>query len=277
MALNLSSAAASPGFLSGWYCLASLRYARFISASEASFETSSVRYGSSGTGVLRGALSFNLMRRCSHRCANHQCLAGDAMGVGWAVFRNYAGHAQEILGDVTDYPRFFLMPPSAMVEASTEGANVVTLLEPDEHIDHEVEMVFRIGDDLSPIQMCVGIDTTNRTRQTMAKKEGWPWLEGKGFRGSGVLGTWSDWDGRDVEICLSINGETRQRASTKLMVHPIDSLMSHLTNWYDLEPGDLVWTGTPKGVGQMKPGDIIDAWMKNSEGETISVLNAVCE
>tara|TARA_B110000263_G_scaffold63495_1_gene54719 strand:+ start:15481 stop:16080 length:600 start_codon:yes stop_codon:yes gene_type:complete len=199
------------------------------------------------------------------------------MGVGWAVFRNYAGHAQEILGDVTDYPRFFLMPPSAMIEASNEGANVVTLLEPDEHIDHEVEMVFRLGDDLSPIQMCVGIDTTNRTRQTMAKKEGWPWLEGKGFRGSGVLGTWSDWDGRDVEICLSVNGKMRQRASTKLMVHPVESLMSHLTNWYDLDPGDLVWTGTPKGVDQMKPGDIIDAWMKNSEGETISVLNAVCE
>ena len=65
------------------------------------------------------------------------------MGVGWAVFRNYAGHAKEILGDVTDYPRFFLMPPSAMVEATEAGENVVTLLEPDEHIDHEVEMVFK--------------------------------------------------------------------------------------------------------------------------------------
>ena len=65
------------------------------------------------------------------------------MGVGWAVFRNYSGHAKEILGEVTDYPRFFLMPPSAMVEASKDGSNIVTLLEPDEHIDHEVEMVIR--------------------------------------------------------------------------------------------------------------------------------------
>lgn len=199
------------------------------------------------------------------------------MGVGWAVFRNYAGHAKEILGDVTDYPRFFLMPPSAMVEATEAGENVVTLLRPDEHIDHEVEMVFRLGEDLTPAQMCVGIDTTNRTRQTMAKREGWPWLEGKGFRGSGVLGTWTDWDERPMKIGLSLNGETRQLASTETMVHSVESLLEHLNNWYDLEPGDLVWTGTPKGVGPMSPGDSVNAWMDNSEGERISVLNAVCE
>ena len=199
------------------------------------------------------------------------------MGVGWAVFRNYAGHAKEILGDVTDYPRFFLIPPSAMVEATEDGENVVTLLEPDEHIDHEVEMVFKLGEDLTPAQMCVGVDTTNRTRQTMAKKEGWPWLEGKGFRGSGVLGTWTDWDGRPMEIGLSLNGETRQLASTETMVHSVESLLEHLKNWYDLEPGDLVWTGTPKGVGPMSPGDSVNAWMDNSEGDRISVLNAVCE
>lgn len=199
------------------------------------------------------------------------------MGVGWAVFRNYAGHAKEILGDVTDYPRFFLMPPSAMVEATEAGENVVTLLRPDEHIDYEVEMVLRLGEDLIPAQMCVGIDTTNRTRQTMAKREGWPWLEGKGFRGSGVLGTWTDWDERPMEIGLSLNGETRQLASTETMVHSVESLLEHLNNWYDLEPGDLVWTGTPKGVGPMSPGDSVNAWMDNSEGERISVLNAVCQ
>ena len=199
------------------------------------------------------------------------------MGVGWAVFRNYAGHAKEILGDVTDYPRFFLMPPSAMVEATEDGENVVTLLVPDEHIDHEVEMVFKLGEDLTPAQMCVGVDTTNRTRQTMAKKEGWPWLEGKGFRGSGVLGTWTEWDERPVEIGLSLNGETRQLASTETMVHSVESLLDHLNNWYDLEPGDVVWTGTPKGVGPMSPGDSVNAWMDNSKGERISVLNAVCQ
>jgi len=199
------------------------------------------------------------------------------MGVGWAVFRNYVGHAKEIYGDVTDYPRFFLMPPSAMMEADQDGSNVVTLLAPEEHIDHEVEMVIRLGEDLQPAQMCVGVDTTNRTRQTHAKEKGWPWLEGKGFRGAGVLGTWTDWDDSPLEIGLSLNGEIKQEASTELMVHSVESILGHLRNWYELTPGDLVWTGTPKGVGPMRTGDLIDAWMKNSNGEVVSNLKAVCK
>ena len=102
-------------------------------------------------------------------------------------------------------------------------------------------------------------------------------MEGKGFRGSGVLGTWTDWDERPVEIGLSVNGETKQLASTELMVHSVESLMDHLLQWYDLEPGDLVWTGTPKGVGPMNPGDKIEAWMKNLDGEKTSVLSAICK
>ena len=198
------------------------------------------------------------------------------MTVGWAVFRNYVGHAKEIKGDVTDYPRFFLMPSTSHVESDIEGRNVISLLA-DEHIDYEVEMVVRLGDDLEPVEMCVGCDTTNRTRQTLAKEKGWPWLEGKGFRGSGVLGTWTAWDPETMEIGLSKNGEIKQKATTDLMVHSLDSIMGHLRNWYGLSPGDLVWTGTPEGVGPMSEGDIIEAWMKNSNGEVISKLTAECK
>ena len=197
------------------------------------------------------------------------------MAVGWAVFRNYVEHAKEIKGDVTDYPRFFLMPHTAHVE-SDDGGNNVIALGADEHIDHEVEMVIKLGENLEPVEMCVGCDTTNRTRQTLAKEKGWPWLEGKGFEGSGALGTWSPWDPRPMEICLSVNGEVRQLASTELMVHSFESIMSHLEEWYGLSPGDLVWTGTPKGVGPMKEGDLIEAWMKNSDGVKISSLNGKC-
>ena len=195
--------------------------------------------------------------------------------MGWAVFRNYVGHAKEIKGDVTDYPRFFLMPPPSHVESDNYGNNSISLLV-DEHIDYEVEMVVRLGDNLEPVEMCIGCDTTNRTRQTLAKEKGWPWLEGKSFRGSGVLGTWAPWDPRIMEIGLSLNGETKQLATTDLMVHSFDSIMEHLTNWYGLCPGDLIWTGTPEGVGAMKVGDKVDAWMKNPDGEKISVLSAEC-
>ena len=198
------------------------------------------------------------------------------MAVGWAVFRNYVGHAKEIYGNITEYPLFFLMPPSALVEADEEGKNVVALSSATEHIDHEVELVIKLGDDLQPIEMCVGCDTTNRTRQTRAKKEGWPWLEGKGFTGSGVLGTWTKWDEKVKEISLSVNGKLRQSAKTNLMVHDIESLLFHLNRWYDLSPGDYIWTGTPKGVGPLKIGDRVIATMKNSEGVLISELNALC-
>jgi len=195
--------------------------------------------------------------------------------VGWAVFRNYVGHAKEIKGDVTDYPRFFLMPSTSHVESDELGNNNISLLV-DEHIDYEVEMVVRLGDNLEPVEMCIGCDTTNRTRQTLAKEKGWPWLEGKSFRGSGVLGTWAPWDPRIMEIGLSLNGETKQLATTDLMVHSFESIIEHLTDWYGLCPGDLIWTGTPEGVGPMKVGDRVDAWMRNPDGKKISVLSAEC-
>lgn len=197
------------------------------------------------------------------------------MAVGWAVFRNYVGHAKEIKGDVTDYPRFFLMPSTSHVESDELGNNSISLLV-DEHIDYEVEMVVRLGDNLEPVEMCIGCDTTNRTRQTLAKEKGWPWLEGKSFRGSGVLGTWAPWDPRIMEIGLSLNGETKQLATTDLMVHSFESIIEHLTDWYGLCPGDLIWTGTPEGVGAMKVGDRVDAWMRNPDGKKISVLSAEC-
>ena len=198
------------------------------------------------------------------------------MAVGWAVFRNYVGHAKEIYGDIPAYPRFFLMPPTALVEADEHGNNVVALSSAEDHIDHEVELVIRLGEDLEPVEMCVGNDTTNRPRQTLARKKGWPWLEGKGFAGSGVLGSWTAWDSRPVEICLSVNGEVRQQASTELMVHSVETILGHLHDWYEHSPGDLVWTGTPEGVGPMHEGDLVECWMRNSEGKKVSVLNAKC-
>ena len=85
-------------------------------------------------------------------------------------------------------------------------------------IDYEVELVIRLGDDLRPVSMCIGCDTTNRTRQSLAKEKSWPWLESKSFIGSAVLGTWTVWDPRPKMLMLSVNGELRQSESTELMV-----------------------------------------------------------
>ena len=147
------------------------------------------------------------------------------MPVGWACFRNYVAHAEEIGGEITDYPRFFIMPESSHVFSDVNGKNVIKLMNDKDYIDHEVELVIRLGENLLPESMCVGCDTTNRTHQGLAKENGWPWTEGKSFRGSAVLGTWTDWNEDIKEISLSVNDELRQNAKTSLMVHDIKSCL----------------------------------------------------
>ena len=198
------------------------------------------------------------------------------MSVGWACFRNYVAHAEEIGGETTDYPRFFIMPESSHVFSDNIGNNVIKLMNDNDHIDHEVELVIKLGQNLLPESMCVGCDTTNRTHQGLAKQKGWPWTEGKSFKGSAVLGTWTAWDEKVKEISLSVNDELRQCAKTSLMVHDIESLLYHLKRWYDLSPGDYIWTGTPKGVGPLKKGDRVNASLKNNEGIIVSKLDAIC-
>jgi len=198
------------------------------------------------------------------------------MSVGWACFRNYVAHAEEIGGEITDYPRFFIMPESSHVFSDVNGKNVIKLMNDNDHIDHEVELVIRLGENLLPESMCVGCDTTNRTHQGLAKENGWPWTEGKSFRGSAVLGTWTDWNEDIKEISLSVNDELRQNAKTSLMVHDIKSLLFHLNRWYDLSPGDYIWTGTPKGVGPLKIGDRVYATMSDVDGMIVSKLDAIC-
>ena len=198
------------------------------------------------------------------------------MSVGWACFRNYVAHAEEIGGETTDYPRFFIMPESSHVFSDNIGNNVIKLMNDNDHIDHEVELVIKLGQNLLPESMCVGCDTTNRTHQGLAKQKGWPWTEGKSFKCSAVLGTWTAWDEKVKEISLSVNDELRQCAKTSLMVHDIESLLYHLKRWYDLSPGDYIWTGTPKGVGPLKRGDRVNASLKNNEGIIVSKLNAIC-
>ena len=198
------------------------------------------------------------------------------MSVGWACFRNYVAHAEEIGGETTDYPRFFIMPESSHVFSDNIGNNVIKLMNDNDHIDHEVELVIKLGQNLLPESMCVGCDTTNRTHQGLAKEKGWPWTEGKSFKGSAVLGTWTTWDENVKEISLSVNDELRQCAKTSLMVHDVESLLFHLKRWYDLSPGDYIWTGTPKGVGPLKKGDRVNASLKNNEGIIVSKLDAIC-
>ena len=188
------------------------------------------------------------------------------------MFRNYAAHAVEIGGDVTRVPRFFLKPVSSLLDAS-DGA-VIRLPDQDDLVQHEVEMVVRLGATLEPEAVCAGIDVTNRTRQTRAKRKGWPWLEGKGFPDSAVLGNWASWQEGNYRLALAVDGETRQECSTSKMVHPVEALLETLRGYYALSPGDLVFTGTPEGVGALEPGQRVEATLSTPDGEVCSRLHA---
>ena len=190
----------------------------------------------------------------------------------WCVFRNYAAHAVEIGGDVTGVPRFFLKPASSLLDAS-DGA-VIRLPDQDDLVQHEVEMVVRLGAALEPEAVCAAIDVTNRTRQMRAKRKGWPWLEGKGFPDSAVLGNWVPWQDGDYQLALAVDGVTRQECSTGEMVHPVEALLEMLHSYYALSPGDLVFTGTPEGVGALEPGQSVEATLSTPEGEVCSRLHA---
>ncbi len=199
------------------------------------------------------------------------------MNGAWGVRRNYHAHAEEMGGVAPSTPKFFFMPPVAVVEADENGKVVMALGNPEHQIEHEVELVVQLGTDLKPISMAVGCDTTDRTAQAVAKSKGTSWLEAKGFPGAAVVGVWIPYKAGDYDIGLSVNGEVRQASNTSLMVHSVDALITALSGKEALSEGDLIFTGTPAGVGPLAPSDKVTAWMKNEAGKIISQFSGNCQ
>ncbi len=201
------------------------------------------------------------------------------MNGAWCVLRNYASHADEMKSEPTQRPLFFLKPCSALIattESSIDASAQIEITVPAaEEIEHEVEWVVRLGSDLVPEAMCIGIDLTNRTRQGEAKVNGWPWLESKGFAASGLLGNWTQYDESEFDLELAVNGKSRQKESTLLMIHNIEKLLIALNSTYKISPGDLLFTGTPAGVGRLLPGDVVTATLRK-EATPISTLSVIC-
>lgn len=189
----------------------------------------------------------------------------------YCVGRNYLAHVREMNegADERDPPFFFQKPRDAIVH---DGAAVPypTLTR---SLHHEVELVVAIGAGgaFIPKEKAldhvygygVGVDLTRRDLQTVAKDKGWPWEMGKAFDASAPLGALAPasaagHDGnRGIE--LRVNGAVRQSSTTAHMTWSVPEIISKLSEHYRLEPGDIILTGTPEGVGALSPGDRIEA------------------
>jgi fumarylpyruvate hydrolase len=182
------------------------------------------------------------------------------------VGRNYAAHAREMGGDERDPPFFFAKPADAVV---APGAAVPYPPATGE-LHHEIELVAAIGvggANVSPDQAislvygyAVGVDLTRRDLQNAAKAARQPWDASKGFDASAPVSAIKRWTGPAPQgrIRLSVNGETRQDAAVSDMIWSIAEVIAEASKLWRLEPGDLIFTGTPEGVGPLVRGDAVE-------------------
>lgn len=176
--------------------------------------------------------------------------------------RNYPEHAREQGAEIPEVPMIFLKPPSAILP---DGATII--LPPQSHqVEHEAELVIVIGKRgrwINPentgeyiLGFTIGNDVTARDLQ---HRDG-QWTRGKGFDTFCPIGPWieTDLDAADVLITCKVNSELRQMSSTKEMVFTISQIVAFASSVMTLEPGDIIFTGTPAGVGTLSDGDIVE-------------------
>lgn len=190
-----------------------------------------------------------------------------------AIGRNYVNHAKELNNPVPERPVFFMKPDSAIIH------NNKPFFYPDfsDEIHYEAEIVLkitRVGKHVDKkfayryySELTVGIDFTARDLQRECKKKGLPWEIAKNFDGSAVLGKFVSKekyrDIQNINFRLDINGKTVQNGNTSNMIFPVDELIAYVSKFFTVKTGDLMYTGTPEGVGEVKIGDHLQAYIED--------------
>ena len=188
------------------------------------------------------------------------------------IGRNYADHAKELGNDIPDEPVIFMKPKSALLQAHTpfyypEFTN---------ELNYECELVLRICKNGKYIQerhaanyyngVTVGIDFTARDIQDECKKKGLPWEKAKAFDNSAAVGKFiditPDMNKKNINFSFNKNNEPVQQGNSGNMIFSFDNLVAHISNYFSLNIGDLVFTGTPAGVGECVVGDELEAFLE---------------
>lgn len=190
------------------------------------------------------------------------------------VGRNYRKHAAELGNEVPEEPVLFMKADSSLMRQ--RDAFYIPDFSNDVH--YEAEIVIRINrlgkriqSKFAPkyyAQCTIGIDFTARDVQKKLKEKGLPWEKAKAFDSSAVCGDWLDADGFDLtnlKFELTKNGEVVQSGCTKDMLYPINDLVEHASEYFTLKIGDLIFTGTPEGVGKVESGDVLEGFIEGKQ------------
>ena len=191
----------------------------------------------------------------------------------FCVGRNYVAHAKELGNEIPDDPVIFMKPKSALLQPHTpfyypEFTN---------ELHYECELVLRISKNGKYIQekfaskyydaVTVGIDFTARDIQNELKEKGLPWEKAKSWDNSAAVGKWillsNIKSKKDINFCLYKNKELVQQANSGLMIHNFDEIVAYISTYFSVNIGDLVFTGTPAGVGELVVGDELEGFIED--------------
>ena len=184
----------------------------------------------------------------------------------FCVGRNYGAHAREMGSDPDREPPFFFTKPA---DAVVPASGALPYPPATKELHHEVELVVALGAggrDIAPERALdlvwgygVGLDLTRRDLQAVAKKDGRPWDMAKGFDASApcspLLPASRTGHPREARIWLEVNGQLKQEGKLNEMIWPVPDVIAYLSRFVTLAAGDLIFTGTPAGVGALEPGD----------------------
>lgn len=197
------------------------------------------------------------------------------------VGRNYADHVKELGNSIPDEPVLFMKPKSALLQSHTpfyypEFTN---------ELHYECELVLRVCKNGKYIQakhasnyydaVTVGIDFTARDLQDELKSKGLPWEKAKAFDNSAVVGKFitltPDFNRKSISFSLVKNNEKVQEANSSQMIFSIDRIIENISNYFSLNIGDLIFTGTPAGVGECVVGDVMEGFIDTQSLFTVEV------
>jgi acylpyruvate hydrolase len=192
-----------------------------------------------------------------------------------AIGRNYADHIAELKNEVPDEPVIFFKPDTAILR----GNEPFYYPEYSQDIHHEVELILRISREGKNIDkkfahkyydaIGLGIDFTARDLQAKAKAKGLPWTLAKGFNGSAPVSEFVQLDQfedlQDISFRLDVNGETRQQGNSKMMLNTFDDIIAYISRFITLKKGDIIFTGTPEGVGPVQIGDRLEGYVEDKK------------